>query len=289
MMKIGDFNKLKAVRQTENGVYLTDQNETVEVLLPNKFIPEELYEDDLIDVFVFKDHEGRLTATTQKPKITLNKFGYLLAKDVNEYGAFLDWGLDKDLLVPFREQSERMKEGKRYIVYLYIDGVSGRLVGTSRYLRYLKNEQIDLEADQEVDLLIDNETDLGINVIINDQYQGLLHSNEYFHKFKRGERCKGFIKHIRHDKKIDVVLNAKTFDRISSSAQKILALLREQSGYLPYHDKTDANVIRKDLEMSKKTFKQAIGGLYSRRKIRIEQDGLYLVTFQKQVGSDEEE
>ena len=277
MIRIGEYNRLKAVRQTDNGVYLVDKKETGEVLLPNKFIPEDLYEDDIIEVFVFKDHEGRLTATTQKPKITLHKFAYLQARDVNEYGAFMDWGLDKDLLVPFREQSERMEAGKFYIVYLYIDGISGRLVGTSRYLRYLKNKHIELDVDEEVDLLIDNETVLGVNVIINDRYQGLVYSNEFFHKLKRGDRCKGFIKHIRHDNRIDVVFNPNTFDRISSSAQKILALIRKRDGFLPYHDKTDAGIIRKELEMSKKTFKQAIGGLYSRRKIRIEKDGLYLV------------
>ena len=189
----------------------------------------------------------------------------------------MDWGLDKDLMVPFREQSERMKEGEKYLVYIYVDGVSGRLVGTSRYLRYLKNTNIDVKDGDEVDLVIDNMTDMGVNVIINDNLQGLIHKGDFFSKLKRGDRTRGYIKHVRNDRRIDVALHASSFDKVSTAAQKILNLLKENEGKLPYHDKTAASVIKRELEMSKKTFKQAIGGLYSRRLILIKEDGLYLV------------
>ena len=247
------------------------------MLLPNKFMPEELYEDEILEVFVFKDHGGRLTATSQQPKATVNNFTYLICRDVNDYGAFLDWGLDKDLMVPFREQAERMEEGKKYLVYIYLDGVSGRIVGTSRYLRYLSNLHIHVKDGEEVDLVIDNVTEMGTNVIINNKHQGLIHKGEFFAKLERGDRCKGYVKLVRNDKRIDVVLHPDSFDKISTSAQKILKLLKENEGVLLYHDKTPAPVIRKELEMSKKVFKQAIGGLYSRRLILIKEDGLYLV------------
>ncbi len=298
MIKVGDFNKLKAVRQTDNGVYLVDKEETAEVLLPNKYIPDELYEDDIIEVFVFKDHEARLTATTQKPKITVGNFAYLLCKDVNEYGAFFDWGLDKDLLVPFRNQppDDKLQEGKKYVIFLYEDNVSGRLVGTATYLRYLRHKEVNLTEGQEVDLLIDNESDIGYSAIINSTYRGLIFKSENFKKVKIGDQCKGVIKLVRKDGNVDVSLHGTTLDKVSDSAQKILSLLQENEGFLPYHDKTKAEVIQKDLQMSKKVFKQAIGGLYSRRRIRIEPDGLYLVARRKRIkpgdsaaGSEEEE
>ncbi|HHM21414.1 MAG TPA: GntR family transcriptional regulator [Bacteroidetes bacterium] len=278
MIKTGQYNKLRAVRQTDNGVYLVDKEETAEVLLPNKYMPDELYEDDILEVFVYKDNSNRLTATTLRPKATVNQFAWLKCKDVNKFGAFLDWGLDKDLLVPYREQAEPLKEGQHYIVYIYIDGVSGRIVGTTRYLRYLRNKYVEVKDGDEVELLIDNTTELGTNVIINNKYQGMIHASEFFTRLTRGDRCKGYIKHVRHDNKIDVSLHPGAFDRISAGAQKILELIKEkEEGFLPYHDKTPAAVVRKELGMSKKTFKQAIGGLYSRRLIRIEDDGLYLV------------
>jgi predicted RNA-binding protein (virulence factor B family) len=284
MIKIGDFNKLKAVRQTDNGVYLVDKEETAEVLLPNKYIPDDLYEDDIIEVFVFKDHEARLTATTQKPKITVGNFAYLLCKDVNEIGAFFDWGLDKDLLVPFRNQpDERLQEGKKYVIFLYEDGVSGRLVGTATYLRYLRHKEVALAEGQEVDLLIDGETEIGYSAIINSTYRGLIFKSENFKKVKIGQQCKGVVKLVRKDGNVDLSLHGTTLDKVSENAQKILNLLQENDGFLPYHDKTKAEVIQKELEMSKKVFKQAIGGLYSRRRIRIEKDGLYLVVRRKRI------
>ncbi len=277
MIKIGEYNNLRAVRQTDNGIYLEDKHGK-EALLPNKYIPDDLYEDDMLKVFVFKDHENRPTATLQEPKITLHKFALLEVRDVNEYGAFLDWGLDKDLLVPFKEQPGRMSAGNKYIVFLYLDEQTDRLVASGRYLKFLKEHNIDLKAGDEVDLLIDNETELGINVIVNHRYKGLVYANELFQNIERGDNCKGFVKRIRDDGKIDISLDLTSgVEKISASAQDILSRLEANNGFLPLHDKSDATLIKKELQMSKKTFKQAIGGLYKRKLIRLEKDGIHLV------------
>ena len=290
MIKVGEYNKLRAVRQTDNGIYFVDKEESGEVLLPNKFIPDELYEDDILELFVFRDHQGRLTATTQKPLITVNKFAYLKVNDVHErHGAFVEWGLDKDLLVPFRNQpTERLEAGKSYIIYLYEDNVSGRLVGSANYTHFAKNRNVKLSVGEEVDLLIDKENELGFNVIINHRNRGLIFHRENFKKIKVGDTCKGYIKLIRKDGNIDVSLHGTTLDKVSSSAQKILNMLEEKGGFLPYHDKTDAAIVRRELGMSKKTFKQAIGGLYGRRRILIEKGGIYLPKHQEQRLEEEE-
>ncbi|HFA51360.1 MAG TPA: S1 RNA-binding domain-containing protein [Bacteroidetes bacterium] len=277
MIKIGEYNKLRAVRQTDNGVYFTDKEETAEALLPNKFIPDELFEDDILELFVFKDHENRLTATTQEPKITLNKFAFLQVVDVNDIGAFLDWGLEKDLLVPYREQPTDLIEGHWYIVFLYLDDRSGRLVATARYLNRLKNRNVDLKPGDEVELLIDNETDLGRNVIVNHRFKGLIFKSDIFQELERGMTCKGYVKAVRAEGKIDISLEPTGVEKISANAQKILAKLEEsENGFLPLTDKSDPALIRKELQMSKKTFKQALGGLYKRRMVRLEKDGVYL-------------
>ena len=277
MIKIGEYNKMRATRQTDNGVYFTDEQEKDEALLPNKFIPDELFEDDILELFVFKDHENRLTATTQQPKITLNKFAFLQVKDVNDIGAFLDWGMEKDLLVPYREQPTDLIEGHWYIVFLYLDERSGRLVATARYLNRLKNRNVDVKPGDEVELLIDNETDLGRNVIIKHRFKGLIFKSDIFQELERGMTCKGYVKAVRPEGKIDISLEPTGVEKISANAQKILARLEgSEEGFLPLTDKSDPALIKKELQMSKKTFKQALGGLYKRRWIRLEKDGIYL-------------
>ncbi len=288
MINIGEYNELRAVRQTDNGIYLEDEDGN-EALLPNKFIPDDLYEDDMMRVFVFKDHENRLTATTQEPKITLHKFAFLEAVDVNEYGAFLDWGLDKDLFVPFREQPSELIAGHWYIVFLYLDDRSGRLVATARYLKHLKNRKVELKPGQEVELLIDNETDLGRNVIVDHKYKGLVFKSDIFRELQRGETCKGYVKAIREEGKVDIMLEPAGVEKISASAQAILSKLESGDGFLPFHDKSDPALIKKELQMSKKTFKQAIGGLYKRKLVRLEKDGVHLVKQQLDVKPHKEE
>ena len=275
-MKSGVFNLLSAKRRTLNGYYLID-DENVEVLLPNKYIPTGMKSGDEISVFIFKDSEDRLTATTIEPYILLNEFAVLDVVDVNPVGAFLDWGLEKDLLVPYSEQASKMVVGKSYPVYLYLDDKTQRLVATSKTNKILEKEEITVKVGEEVDLLICNSTDIGINVIINNIHEGLLYDNELFQAVTPGERVTGFIKNIRPDNKIDVSLQKQGYSNVEPNAKKILIGLKDNNGFLNLTDKSDPIIILAKLEMSKKTYKKAIGSLYKQKLIRIEKDGIYLV------------
>ena len=275
MIQLGEYNRLKIVRQTDNGVYLTDEEGSGEVLLPNKFVPDAWAAGDVLEVFIFRDSEDRLTATTAKPLIKLNEFACLQVRDVNDFGAFLNWGLDKDLLVPFREQPGKMIPGNWYVVHLYLDEQTNRLAASGRYQKFFQ-KLIRLQAGEEVDLLIDNQTELGYNVIINNRYRGLIYTNEIFERLRRGDRRKGFVKQVREDGKIDVTLQKTGFAKLEPNAEKILAQLKANQGYLLLTDKSAPEDIAAALRMSKKTFKSAIGTLYKQRLIRIEEDGIYL-------------
>lgn len=277
MIHLGEYNNLKIVRQTDNGLYLTDEEGTGEVLLPNKFVPETWELGDVLQVFIIKDSEDRLTAVTATPKIKLNEFACLQVREVNDFGAFLDWGMDKDLLVPFKEQPGKMIPGNWYIVYLYLDEQTERLAASARYQKFFEKQFIRLKAGEEVDLLIDNPTELGTNVIINNRYRGLLYQNEIFEKLRRGDRRKGYVKLVRPDGKIDVTLQKTGFAKIEPNGEKILAQMKANHGYLLLTDKSDPEDIIAALQMSKKTFKKAIGTLYRQRLIRLEEDGIYLV------------
>lgn len=275
-MNPGEFNMLIAKRRTLNGYYLVDDEDN-EVLLPNKYVPAGMKPNDEISVFIFKDSEDRLTATTIRPKILLNEFAILEVVDVNPVGAFLDWGLEKDLLVPYSEQIEKMKVGRSYPVYLYLDSKTQRLVATGKINRILERDDITVETGEEVDLLICNSTDIGINVIINNLHPGLLYDNELFQAVTPGDRIIGYVKHVRTDKKIDVTLQKQGYQNVEPNAKKILERLKDNNGFLNLTDKSDPVIILAKLEMSKKIFKKAIGSLYKQRLVRIEKDGIYLV------------
>ena len=275
-MKPGVFNLLTAKRRTLNGYYLIDDEEH-EVLLPNKYVPTGMKPGDEISVFIFKDSEDRLTATTIKPFIMLNEFAVLEVVDVNPVGAFLDWGLEKDLLVPYSEQASKMMEGKSYPVYLYLDDKTQRLVASAKTNKFLENDDIEVAEGEEVELLICNSTDIGINVIINNIHSGLLYDNELFQAVTPGERITGYIKNIRPDNKIDVSLQKQGYVNVEPNANKILQKLKDNNGFLNLTDKSDPVIILAKLEMSKKTFKKAIGSLYKQKLIRLEKDGVYLV------------
>ncbi|MBI5915421.1 MAG: GntR family transcriptional regulator [Bacteroidetes bacterium] len=276
MITLGKYNRLKIVRQTDNGVYLTDGEGSREVLLPNKFVPETWAVDDVLRVFIFKDSEDRITATTATPLIKLNEFACLQVRELNNFGAFLDWGLEKDLLVPFKEQPGKMIPGNWYIVYLYLDEKTDRLAASGRYQKFLQKENIHVRAGQEVDLLIDNQTELGLNVIINHRYRGLIYESGIFEKIRRGDRRKGYVKLVREDGKIDVSLQKSGYGKVEPNAERILIKLKENNGYLRLTDSSDPDDIAETLEMSKKTFKKAVGTLYKQRLIRLEKDGIYL-------------
>jgi predicted RNA-binding protein (virulence factor B family) len=274
-MNQGETNLLTAKRRTLNGYYLID-DENSEVLLPNKYVPSGMKPGDEISVFIYKDSEDRIIATTIKPYIMLNEFAVLEVVDVNPVGAFLDWGLEKDLLVPYSEQSSKMQVGSNYPVYLFLDEKTQRLVASGKTNKFLEQEEVKVYNGDEVDLLICNSTDLGINVIINNLYKGLLYDNELFQAVTEGDRITGYIKNVRPDNKIDVSLQKQGYVNVEPNAQKILQKLNDNDGFLNITDKSDPIIILAKLEMSKKTFKKAIGALYKQKIIRIEKDGIYL-------------
>jgi uncharacterized protein len=276
MLHLGIKNTLRILRGTTVGMFLGDDEEN-DVLLPKKYVPENAVVGDNIEVFIYKDSEDRIIATTLEPKIYLNQFACLQVKAVTPIGAFLDWGLEKDLFVPFREQNKKMEEGKWYAVYLYLDEDTERLVASCKVNRYFEKENIDLKVGQEVDLLIFEETDMGLNAIINNKYKGLLYENEIFQRIKVGTQIKGFVKNIREDNRIDLSLQKQGYENIEPNAERILTKLKSNNGFLDITDKSDANYVMYQLEMSKKTFKKAVGALYRQRVIRLEDDGIYLV------------
>ncbi len=276
MFKIGDYNNLKIDRSTSVGLYLTD-GEGNDVLLPNKYVKSSFTIGDEICVFVYKDYEQRWVATTLTPWFKINEFSSLRVRSVTEQGAFVECGLEKDLFVPHREQSIKMKEGFRYVVYVYEDTQTNRLVASSKINKYVNNEQLDIAAGDEVDLLIYETTPLGFNAIINQRYKGLIYHNEIFDEVKVGNKLKGYIKNIREDHTIDISLQAKGIKRLEEGAAFILSYLQTHEGILKLSDKSDPEKISALLKMSKKNFKKSIGILYKQKLIRILEDHIELV------------
>ncbi len=275
MIAIGQYNTLSIARETTVGLFLTDGN--TDILLPKKYIPNNYKIGDELTVFVYLDQEERPVATTLKPYAQLNEFAWLRVNFINKFGAFLNIGLEKDLFVPFREQARPMEEGKRYLVYMYLDEKTNRLVGTSKINKFLDNEELTVEDGEEVDLIISHITDMGINVIINERHKGLMYKDEVYQDLRPGDRMKGYIKNIRPDNKIDVTLQKQGYEGIEPNAEKILEELRASRGFLRLNDNSHPEDIKTVLKMSKKTFKKAIGSLYKQKLIEIKEDGIYLV------------
>ncbi len=273
---IGKLNTLIAARQEIQGFYLRGEDPFDQVLLPNAYIPKGFKVGDEINVFVYLDNEERVTATTLIPHIQLNDFAALTVAEVNRMGAFMDMGIVKQLLIPYKEQAFPMEEGKTYLVYMYLDQKTERLVGTSKFNRYLNIEECTLQIGEEVDLIITHSSSLGTNVIINKMYQGLIFKSDVNQPLKPGQKLKGFIKLIREDGKIDVLLQEEGVASFEPNAEKVLEILRRSDGFLGLHDKSDPEEISKRLLMSKKSFKRAIGNLYRDQKIKIEKDGIRL-------------
>jgi hypothetical protein len=279
MLEIGKYNTLTILRDTKVGLFLgntTDDKD--DVLLPNKYVPKVFEIGEEIAVFVYLDHEERPVATTLQPYILLNEFALLRVNYVNQVGAFMDWGMEKDILVPFKEQARPMEKGKRYLVYLYKDEKTNRLVASSKTNQFLSNENITVEKGEEVDLIVSHITELGINVIINEKHKGLLYKDEvYDESIRTGDRAIGYIKNIRPDGKIDVSLQKQGYENVEPNAEKILDELRASRGFLRLNDNSHPEDIKTVLKMSKKTFKKAIGSLYKDKLIEIKEDGIYLV------------
>jgi uncharacterized protein len=275
MIETGKYNTLKIDRTTTVGLFLTDG--TNDVLLPNKYVPKDWELGQELTVFVYLDQEERKVATTLKPYIELNSFALLRVSYTNKYGAFMDWGLEKDLFIPFREQARPMEQGKRYLVYMSLDERSNRLVGSSKISQFLDNEELTVQEGEEVDLIVSRFTDMGINVIINEKHEGLIYKNEVYDDLRLGERLTGFVKAIRPGNKIDITLQKPGAEAIEPNAEKILDELRASRGFLRLTDDSHPEDIKTVLKMSKKAFKKAIGALYKQRLIEIKEDGIYLV------------
>ena len=273
-MNIGQYHLLTVDRITNPGAYLTDG--TDDVLLPTKYIPGGTKKGDKLKVFVYRDSEDRIICTTQKPYAKVNEFAYLKVRDAGNVGAFMYWGIDKDLLVPFREQKNKLKKGQWCLVYLFLDEKTDRLAATAKVAKYFHSE-VDLEEGAEVDLLITNTTDLGVNVVVNNKFKGLIFENDLFHDVLEGDRIKGFVKAIRKDGKIDVSLRKEGLENLELGAQQILDELNKNKGFLPLHDKSDPEEIQSLLQMSKKNFKRSVGILYKKKLIRIGSDGIELI------------
>lgn len=278
MLEIGRINKLIALRQTSVGFFLGHpDDDRDDVLLPNKYVPDSLREFDEIDVFIYTDSEDRPIATTLTPHILRDEFAPLPVVAVSNVGAFLNWGLEKDLLVPFREQAKPMRVGEWYVVFMYLDDDTGRLVASTKINRFLDPDVSRLREGDAVDLLAYERTDLGYNVIINDQYRGLLYHNELFRPIQIGDRMPGYVKTIRDDDRVDVSLQQTGLDHIESNARRVLEALQQHNGFLPLTDSSDPQQIYRLLEMSKKTFKRAVGTLYKDRRIELHDDGIRLL------------
>ncbi|WP_010255358.1 CvfB family protein [Myroides injenensis] len=275
MIKIGTDNTLKIARRTSVGLYLTD-GET-DILLPNKYVPKDYEYGDEIVVFVYLDHEERPVATTIEPYIYINEFALLKVNYINDFGAFMDMGLEKDLFVPFREQARPMKEGNRYLVHMSLDEKTNRLVGSSKLNQFLENKEITVKEGDEVELIVSHITELGINVIINELHKGLMYKNEVFEELHTGDRIIGYIKTIRPDGKIDVVRKKPGFDGVLDVANIIMKELEHNKGFLGLTDDSHPEDIKTVLNISKKAFKKAIGTLYRDKKIDIRENGIYLL------------
>ncbi|NAS30088.1 GntR family transcriptional regulator [Flavobacteriaceae bacterium R38] len=275
MIQLGEFNTLEILRDTSPGLFLGDKDGN-EILLPNKYVPENFEIGDFIEVFCYLDHEERPVATNLTPHVILNDFALLKAVSVTRIGAFMDWGLEKHLFVPFKEQAAKMVEGKWYLIYCYLDEETDRLVGSSKTNNFISNEELTVERLQEVDLIVSRHTELGEEVIINKKHKGLIYKNDLNEKLRLGERLKGYVQKIRDDHKIDVSLQPIGYKKIDPSAKVILDKLKENNGFLELHDKSQPEEIKYILQMSKKTFKKAIGALYKEKSILIKEDGIYL-------------
>ena len=277
MTEIGKINHLEVVKEVDFGIYL-DGGDLGEILMPKRYVPEGTMPGDTLETFIYLDSEDRLVATTEKPLAMVEEFALLSVVSVTPVGAFLNWGLPKDLFVPFREQRQPMEEGKKYLVYVYVDTNTKRIAASSKIEQYLDNIPVDYDLDEEVDLIIVNETDLGYNAIIDNSHFGILYKNEVFQPLNPGDRVPGYIKKIRTDGKIDLRLEKIGYEKISSFVDRIIVELQKNKGFLPFTDKSSPEEIYQTFRISKKNFKAAIGALYKKKFIALEDNGIRLLS-----------
>lgn len=275
-LKLGKFNLLKVVKEVDFGVYL-DGGEEGEILLPSRYVPENIKPGDEINVFIYLDIDERLVATTLRPYVQVGEFACLEVAWTNEFGAFLNWGLMKDIFVPFREQKMRMVKGHKYVIYATIDEESYRIMGTAKVERYLSKEKPEYKQGQEVDLLVWQKTDLGFKVIVDNKFSGLIYDNEIFQTLFTGDKIKGYIKNVREDDKLDITLQRNGGRQIDDFANTLFEYLKENGGKSSLNDKSDPSEIYSTFSVSKKVFKKAVGELYKKHLIKIYDDGIEVI------------
>ncbi len=275
MLQVGQYNELEVIKIMDFGIYLGIDNH--EILMPTKWVPRGTLIGDKLTVFIFRDSEDRLIATTIEPYTVANSFAFLDVKDTYSIGAFMDWGMDKDLLIPFSEQPSKLKPGYSYVVYVYVDEITNRIVGSAKLNKFIEQENIELQEGDIVDLLLYAKTDIGFNAIINNKYTGLIYQNEIYEDIRVGDKVKGFIKTIREDKKIDLSLQKSGFELVDDVKWKILNLLKQKNGFLALTDNSSPEEIKKQLQISKKAFKKAVGSLYRERLVKLTDTGIELI------------
>lgn len=275
-IKLGEYNRLTIVKAVDFGLYL-DGGDEGEILLPSRYVPKDCRIGDELDVFIYLDNEERIVATTQKPLAKVGDFAYLEVSWVNEYGAFLHWGPLKDLFCPFREQKMRMEIGESYIVFVYIDRESYRIAASAKIEYYLQKDTPPYTVGTETDLLIWQKTNLGFKVIIDNRYQGLVYEDQIFKRIHTGDRMKGYISQVREDGKLDVTLQPLGYQQARAFSDTLLQYLKNNGGFCDLGDKSDAEDIKRRFQVSKKTFKKAVGDLYKRCLIVLDEQGIRLV------------
>jgi uncharacterized protein len=275
MINIGEYNTLTILRERDPGLFLSDEEDN-EVLLPKRYIPKEFKIWDKLEVFVYLDNDERLVAVTDEPYIKRDGFAVLRCNEVSKHGAFLDWGMVKELFCPFKEQAFKMKKGGWYLVHCYLDEETNRLVASSKTNHFLDNKELTVSQFDEVDIIVSHPSEIGMNVIVNNQHLGLIFNDDIFKDLSVGDRLKGIVKKIRDDNKIDIALGQIGYRNIEPNAEAIIHELHDNSGFLNLTDKSAPEDIKDVLQMSKKSFKKAVGTLYKQRLITIKEDGIYL-------------
>ncbi len=277
MVELGKINTLKIARKVDFGLYLDGKN-LGEILMPKRYVNPTWVIGDEVEVMVYLDGEERNVATTEKPLAQVGEFAWLKVNKIETSGAFLDWGLSKELLVPFSEQKIKMEEGRFYLVFIYLDKVTDRITATMKLEKFISKEIPEYKINEEVDLIIWTPTEIGYKAIVNGKHQGVLYKNEVFKKLATGQKLKAYIKKIREDGKIDLTLEKQGYVRIDTASQSILDIISKAGGFLPYNDKTDPEIIYNIFGVSKKAFKQSIGNLFKQRLILISEKGVQKVS-----------
>ncbi|NOY50048.1 MAG: GntR family transcriptional regulator [Chlorobi bacterium] len=273
MAEMGKMNTLEILRSTEQGFYLQGRDSN-DILLPNKYIPEGAKVGDEIEVFIYRDSEDRIIATNLTPKGMVGDFVCLEVVAVSKVGAFMDWGLEKDLFVPFREQRTKMQEGQKYVVGIYLDESTDRIAASSKLYQFLNDEMPELSTNQEVEALIYDHNEIGYNCLVDEEFVGMIYNSDVLDKLGIGQRTKAYVQKVRPDKKVDLSLLPSGYGKVDNIARDILSALQQNDGYIALSDKSPSELISSKLGISKKNFKKAIGSLYKQKLIEIEKIGI---------------